>query len=161
MPRNNNAKRVTRPSAALAVWAGAPKAEGLTIDLDIHVEEFWDRAATDTSKHLEDFLFELAGRIRNGHADVRERLLAARLIERQWHRPLPAGEHAARQGRAIAEFVTLLTVVKGEKQEAAVAAAEKKFGCSRRTIFTALKAAREAASADMADVFARPVQRRR
>jgi len=156
MPRN--AKRVTRPSVALAVWARAPKAEGLTLDLDKHIDEFWSRAATDTSKRLEDFLFELAGRIRNGHADVREQLLVARLIERQCQRPLPADERAARRAHTIAVFVTHLTTIGEVKLEAAIETAVKQFGCSRRTIFNALKAA---ASADMADAFSQRVQRRR
>lgn len=155
------APRERSESDVVAVWRRIPKGDGLTLNLDKHVDEFWDRAARGGSIALEEFLFDLAARIRSGQADARERLLAARLIERQRGNRLPAGEQAARRARAIAEFVTHLTTIGRQKQEAAIATAAERFHCSRRTIFDALKVARETVSAEMADVFAPPVQRRR
>jgi len=65
-------------SAALAHWRRAPQAEGLRINLDRQIEQFWTLAARDPSIKLERFLVELASRIRKGEADARERMLAAR-----------------------------------------------------------------------------------
>ena len=66
-------------SAALAHWRrAAPQAEGLRINLDWQIEQFWTLAARDPSIKLERFLVELASRIRKGEADARERMLAAR-----------------------------------------------------------------------------------
>jgi hypothetical protein len=130
-------------SAALAHWRRAPKAEGLTINLDRHIEQFWTLAARDSSIKLERFLGELASRVRKGEADARERMLAARLIERQCARPLPVGERKARRDYAIVGYISDFMIRNGnEKLKSAIAAAEQKFGCSRRTIFSALNGAR-------------------
>jgi hypothetical protein len=158
MPRDN--------SAALALWRRAPKAEGLTVELDKHIDEFWRAAGKDASIHLEDFLRELAARIRNGHADIRERMLAARLIERQCKRPLPRKEKSVRRARAIADFVALRAArMEGHRiafdvgrQEAAIVDAMKQFKCSRRTVFNALTMARKEASGLM--LRRTPVQRK-
>jgi hypothetical protein len=137
-------------SAGLAHWRRAPKAEGLTINLDRQIEQFWTLAARDPSIKLERFLVELASRIRTGAADARERMLAARLIERQCTRPLPVGERKARRDYAIVRYISDFMIRNGnEKLESVVAAAEQKFGCSRRTIFSALDDSRRLAARAM------------
>ena len=93
-------------------------------------------------------MVELASRIRTGAADARERMLAARLIERQCTRPLPVGERKARRDYAIVRYISMIR--NGNKKlESAVAAAEQKFGCSRRTIFSALDDSRRLAARAM------------
>ena len=42
-------------SAALAHWRRAPQAEGLRINLDRQIEQFWTLAARDPSIKLERF----------------------------------------------------------------------------------------------------------
>jgi hypothetical protein len=137
----------------LALWRRAPAAEGLTVDLDGHIDKFWNAAGKDPSKQLEEFLRDLAASIRKGDADIKERMLAARLIERQCERTVPRDEKAARRAHAIADFVSSFLIKAGYEQrqqagrrlshgpklEMAVHAAMDQFDCSRRTVFDALR----------------------
>lgn len=176
MGRTKNPKPAARPSDLAALrarfWDRAPQCEGVLAALEAYIEEFWNRVAADASIELEDFLLDLAERIRSGDADVRERLLAARLVTREVER-LVSAKQAARRVRAIAEFVTLRTtalrtIIENGKakairqnQKAAVADAAEHFRCSRRTVFNALKAAREAVPAEMAAPLAPAAERLR
>ena len=83
-------------SAALAHWRRAPQAQGLRINLDRQIEQFWTFAARDPSTSWSIFLVELASR--KGEADARKRMLAARArvlnIVEDW-RPEGEGPFAA------------------------------------------------------------------